>query len=72
MKKLYQDDGAPDEVKVSCPVRSGGKAGGIMFGLSAKHISKRLPIAIHGSENGDRGVPSALSAAEDRTRSAHR
>lgn len=59
-------------MKVSCPVRSGGKAGGNVLSLRAEYIPKRLPIAIHGSENGDRSVPSALSAAEDRTRSAHR
>lgn len=39
-------DGTPDEVKVSCPVWSGGKSGGNCMWLTPHTATKGLPITI--------------------------
>ena len=46
MRIVFAIDGTPDEVKVSCPVWSGGKSGGHSMWLTPHTAPKGLPITI--------------------------
>ncbi len=46
MRKRIVIDGTPDEVKVSCPVWSGGKSGVSRMWLTPHTATKGLPITI--------------------------